>query len=68
MNRVRPRGSRGADVLLGLEVARDLDDLVCASRMERARVVGCHHGHGLDPELAAGTEDAHGDLPAVRDE
>ncbi len=34
--------------------------------MERAAVVGRGNGDGRDPELAAGAEDAHGDLAAVR--
>ena len=36
--------------------------------MERSRIVRSGDGDGLDPELAAGAEDAHGDLASIRDE
>ena len=57
----------GADVLLGEEVARDLDGLVGDARVQRAEVVRCGDGHGRDPGFAAGAEDASRDLAAVRD-
>jgi hypothetical protein len=56
------------DVLLGVEVARDLDRLVGRARVQRAAVVGRDDGDGRDPELATGAEDAQRDLAAVRDE
>jgi hypothetical protein len=31
-------------------------------------IVGCRNGDRCDAESTAGTEDAHGDLAAVRDE
>ena len=64
--RRRPRAPRGrarAD-----RGSRDLDRLVRDARVQRAAVVGRGHGHGRDPELAAGAEDAHGDLAAVGDQ
>ena len=54
------------DVLLGVEVARDLDELVRRARVQRSGVVGSGDRDGRDPELAAGAEDARGDLAAVR--
>ena len=68
MDRVGAGLARGADVLLGVEVAGDLDRLVGRARVQRAAVVGRGDGDGRDPELAAGAEDAHGDLAAVRHE
>ena len=68
MDRVRARLLRCPDVLLGVEVARDLDRLVGGAAVERARVVGRDHGHGCDPALTAGAEDAQRDLAAVRNE
>ncbi len=60
--------ARGPHVLVGVEVARDLDDLVGDAGMQRACVVGSGDRDGLDPELPAGAEDPDGDLAAVRDE
>jgi mannose-6-phosphate isomerase-like protein (cupin superfamily) len=57
---------RRADVLLGVEVRGDLEDLVGNARMERAGVVGRDDGDRRDPALAAGAEDADGDLATVR--
>ena len=68
MDGVGTRLARGADVLAGVEVRRDLDDLVRRARVQRARVVGCDDRDRAKPELACGTEDAQRDLAAVRDE
>ena len=57
---------RGADVLLRVQVRRDLDGLVGDARMQRRPVVGRDDRDGRDPELAAGAKDADGDLAAVR--
>ena len=57
----------GPDVLLGEEVALDLDGLVGDARMQRAEVVRCRDGHGRDACVATGAEDASRDLAAVRD-
>ena len=59
---------RRADVLLRLEVARDLDRGVGTARVQRPAVVGRNHGDGLDPEGTARAEDPHRDLSSVRDE
>jgi hypothetical protein len=48
---------RRPDVLLRVEVARDLDRLVGRARVERAAVVGRDDGDGADAELTAGAED-----------
>ena len=66
MDRVGARPLRGPDVLLGVEVRRDLDRLVRRAGVQRAGVVGRRDRDGRDPELAAGAEDADGDLAAVR--
>ena len=66
MDRVRAGALGGPDVLLRVEVARDLDRLVGDARMERAAIVRRGHRDGADPELAAGAEDPDGDLAAVR--
>ena len=58
---------RCADVLLGVEVRGDLDRLAGDARVQRSRVVRGGNRDGRDPELAAGAEDAHRDLAAVRD-
>ena len=55
-------------VLLGMKVARDLDDLVGRACMQRTEVVRRRDGDGLDSERATRAEDAHGDLTAIRDE
>jgi hypothetical protein len=57
---------RGSDVLLGVEVRRDLHGLVGDAGVQRARVVGRDDRDRRDPALAARAEDADGDLAAVR--
>ncbi len=66
MNRVRARLLRGANVLLGVQVPGDLDDLVRAAGVQRSTIVRRDDGDGRDPELAARAEDAKRDLAAVR--
>ena len=68
MDRVGAACLRRADVLLRVEVARDLDELVGRARVQRAAIVGRHDGDRLDAELAARAEDADRDLSPVRDE
>ena len=68
MDRVGAGLLRRADVLLASEVARDLDRLVGGAGVQRAAVVRRGDRDGRDPELAAGAEDAHRDLAAVRHE
>ncbi len=68
MHRVGARPLRGADVLLGKEVARDLRRLVGRAGVQRALVVGGRDRDRLDPERSCGPEDAKGDLAAVGDE
>ena len=65
---VGPDRFRGADVLLGVEVARDCNGLVGRAGVERRRVVRCDDGHGRDSELAARAEDPKGDLATIGDE
>ena len=55
----------GADVLVRVEVRRDLDHLVGGAGVQRARVVGRDDRDGAEAELACGAEDAQRDLPAV---
>ena len=66
MNRVGAHALRRPDVLLGGEVALDLDRLVGDARVEGTAVVGRGHGDGRDPGLRAGPKDPGGDLAAVR--
>ena len=68
MDRVGARLLRRTDVLLGIEVMGDLDQLIRRAGVQRAHVVGRRDRHGGDVELAAGAEDADGDLAAIRDE
>ncbi len=68
VDRVRADRLRRADVLFGVEVARDLDRLVGGARVERARVVGRHDRDRRDPLLPARAKDAQRDLAAVRHE
>ncbi len=68
MDRVRSGRLRGTDVLLRIEIAGDLDDLVCRASMQRAGVVGGSDGHRGDAQLVAGAEDANRDLAPVCDE
>ena len=65
MDRVGSRLLRRPDVLLGEQVALDLDRLVRVARVEGAEVVRGGDGDGTDPRLAARSEDARGDLAAV---
>ena len=58
VNRVGAGPPGGADVLLGEEVARDLDGLVGRAGVQRALVVRSDDGNRCDPELAARTKDA----------
>ena len=66
MDRVGVGRLRGADVLLGEEIALDLDGLVGQPRVEGAAIVGRRHGDGRDSGLRAGAEDPRRDLAAVR--
>ena len=59
---------RGAHVLGRVEVRGDLDDRVGGAGVERAAIVRCDDGGRLDPEPAAGAEDAQRDLATVRNE
>ena len=68
MDGVGPALPRGADVLLGVQVRGDLDELVAGARVERISVVGRNHGHRPDPELMACSKDAERDLAPVRNE
>ncbi len=68
MDRVRARRLRRADVLLGVEVARDLDRLVGRARVQRPGVVGRDHCDRRDALPPARAEDAQRDLAAVRHE
>ena len=68
MHRIGACLAGGADVLGGVEVARDGERLVGASRVERPGVVGLGDRHRRDPERAARAEHAHRDLAAVRDQ
>jgi hypothetical protein len=53
-------------VLVRVQVRGDLDGLVGAPLVQLPRIVLSEHGHGRDPELAAGPEDPNRDLSAVR--
>ena len=66
MDRVGSRLLRRADVLLGVEIARDLHGLVGMPGVEGAEIVRRSDRNGADPGLAAGAEDARGDLAPVR--
>ena len=66
VDRIGARLPCGSDVLLGVEVAGDLDRLVGRARVQGAAVVGGGHGDGRDPELATRAKDAQRDLAAVR--
>ena len=68
MDCVGARLAGGPDVLLRVQVARDLHRLVGRARVQRAYVVGRGDRDGGDPELAARAEDAQRDLAPVRDE
>ena len=66
MDRVRSRLLRRADVLLGVEIARDLDGLVGVAGVEGAEIVRRSDRDGADSGFAASAEDARGDLAPVR--
>ncbi len=74
MNGVGPRDFRGADnrrnVQIALGAPRRPDTHVFIGKPDVQRVlVGFRiHRHGLDAELAARDDDAHGDLTAVRNQ
>ena len=53
-------------MLLGEEVALDLDCLVGQPRVEGAAIVGRSDGDSRDSRLRAGSEDPRRDLAAVR--
>jgi len=65
VDRLRSGLLRGPDVLLGVQVARDLDRLAGRSRVQRVLVVRCDDPDGRDPLGGAGTEDPSSDLAAV---
>jgi hypothetical protein len=63
------RDDRGdAQVRLAARRGPDADGLVGLPQVERVRVRLRVHGDGLDAELAAGADDALGDLAAVGDQ
>ena len=66
VDRVRAGLLGGTDVLLGIEVAADLDGLVGSARVQRALVVRRGDGDRGDPELARRPEDPDRDLAAIR--
>ena len=68
MDRVGARLLRRADVLLRVQVRRDLDRLVGRARVQRAAVVGRDDRDRADAQRTARPEDAHRDLAAVRHE
>ncbi len=57
---------RCPDVLLGVEVAPDLDGLAGGACVQRPAIVGRDDGDGGDPELSTRAEDPHRDLAAIR--
>ena len=59
---------RGAHVLGGVEIGRDLDGRICRTAVSRAAVVRGDDGHRPDAEPPAGAKHAQGDLPSVGDE
>ncbi len=65
MDRVCADVLRRPNVLARGEIARDLDELVGRARVQRAAVVRGGDGDSRDPELAARSKDAKGDLAAV---
>ena len=68
MHSVGARRERGANVLLRVQIAGDLDQLVSRARMQRIAIVRRCHGDRLDPERTTRAEDPHGDLSPVCDE
>ena len=68
VNGVRTDLLGGSNVLLRVEVARDLDDLVRRARVQRSGVIRGGDGDGRHPALSACAKDAHCDLAAVRDQ
>ena len=73
VDRVRAGRSGGLDERRGVEVALararrpDVHSLVGSAHVERRLVRVGIHGDGGEPELAAGADDANGDLAPVRD-
>src|SRR5439155_22914671 len=65
MDRIGTRLLCRPNVLLGVQVARDLDRFVRRSRVKRALVVGRDDRDDRDPLGGAGPEDAERDLAAV---
>ena len=57
-----------AEVALGRRARPDVDGLIGVAHVPRAAIAVGIHGDRRDPELAAGADDAHGDLAAVGDE
>ena len=68
MDRVRVRLARGTDVLLGVEVARDLHGRIRRASVQRGGVVRRGDRDRFDPERATRAEDTQRDLPSVCDE
>ena len=66
----RRGGDERRDVQVALRGGRraDVDGLVGEADVERVAVGGRVDGHGLDPELVAGPDEADGDLAPVRDQ
>src|SRR4029079_14669009 len=74
MDRLRAAVAGLGDDAVDVEVAArrragpDLHVLIGERDVERAGVGRGVDGHGLEPQIAGGADDAHGDLAAVRDE
>ena len=66
MDGVRSRLLGRADVLLGVEVARNLDGLVGEAGVEGAEIVRRGNRDGADSGFAARAEDPRRDLAPVR--
>ena len=66
VDRVRTRLLRRANVLLGVEIARDLHGLVGVPGVEGAEIVRRSDRDRADSGFAARAEDARGDLAPVR--
>src|SRR5204863_7365833 len=59
--------SIGPEVTLGRGTRSDVDGLIRVAHVPRAAIAIRVDRHGPEPHLAAGTDDADGDLAAVRD-
>ncbi len=74
MDRVRPRAQGGRDDRLGVEVALarprrpDADDVIGKAGGNRIHIRFRGAENGLDAEVVARAEHAHGDLAAIGDE